>query len=294
MSRPLFAGAITALVTPFRDGRVDEAAFRALVERQVAAGVAGVAPAGTTGESATLSADEHRRLIELCVEACAGRVRVIAGTGSNDTAEAIAMTRHAKTVGADGALVVTPYYNRPSQEGLYRHYAAIAEAVELPIILYNVPARTGVDMATETVVRLSALPNVVGVKDATGDLARPSLMRLACPESFALISGDDASALGYMAHGGHGVISVTSNVAPEACARQMRQAAEGDYAGALALQDTLIGLHTALFADSSPSPTKWALARLGFCTDEVRLPLAPCSQAAQARVRVALHAAGLA
>lgn len=293
MSRPLFTGAITALITPFRDGQVDEAAFRVLVERQVAAGVAGVAPVGTTGEAATLGHDERRRVVELCVEVCAGRIRVIAGAGSNCTAEAVELVRHAKTVGADGALVVTPYYNRPSQEGLYLHYAAIAQAVELPLVLYNVPSRTGVDLATDTVVRLAALPNVVGLKDATGDLARPSLMRLACPEHFALLSGDDPSALGYVAHGGHGVISVTSNVAPEACTQRIDRARAGDFTGALALQDALIGLDKALFADNSPAPAKWALAQLGLCADEVRLPLAPCSQAAQAQVRAAMHAAGL-
>ncbi|MBE7217388.1 MAG: 4-hydroxy-tetrahydrodipicolinate synthase [Caulobacteraceae bacterium] len=293
MSRPPFTGAITALVTPFRAGRVDEAAFRALVERQVSAGVAGLVPVGTTGETATLDAGEHRRVVELCVEACARRVPVIAGAGANSTATAIELARHAKAAGADGALVVTPYYNRPSQEGLYRHYATVAEAVDLPLVLYNVPSRTGVDLATDTVIRLAALPNVVGLKDATGDLARVSLMRLACPEGFALLSGDDPSALGYVAQGGHGVISVTSNVAPEPCAQRIRCALEGDFAGALAVQDRLIGLDRALFADNSPAPAKWALARLGLCTDEVRLPLAPCSEAAQAQVREAMAAAGL-
>ena len=293
MAHPLFRGAITALVTPFRDGALDEPAFRALVERQVAAGVHGVAPVGTTGEASTLSDAERRRVVELCVEVCAGRVRVIAGAGHNATAETIDRVRHAKAVGADAALVVTPYYNRPSQEGLYRHFAAINDAVEMPVVLYNVPGRTGADLATDTVVRLAALPNVVGLKDATADLARPSLMRLTCPEDFALLSGDDASALGYMAHGGHGTISVTSNVAPGACARQMEAALAGDFAGALALQDRLIGLHRALFADNSPAPTKWALATLGLCTDEVRLPLAPCGEAAQLLVREALRQAGV-
>ena len=293
MALPLFRRAITALVTPFRDGAVDEPALRGLIERQVAAGVAGIVPVGTTGEASTLSETERRRVVELCVETCAGRVRVIAGAGANATAEAIERVRHAKTVGADGALVVTPYYNRPSQEGLHRHYAAIAEAVELPVVLYNVPSRTGVDLATETVIRLAALPNVVGIKDATGDLVRPSLMRLACPEEFALLSGDDASALGFMAHGGHGVISVTSNVAPGACARQIEQALAGDYAGAVSLQDALVGLHRALFADASPAPTKWALASLGLCGDELRLPLTSCTQTVQALVRDAMRQAGV-
>ena len=293
MAEPLFRGAITALVTPFRDGAVDEPALRALLERQVAAGVRGIVPVGTTGEASTLSEAERRRVVELCVEVCAGRVRVIAGAGHNATAETIERVRHAKTVGADGALVVTPYYNRPSQEGLHRHYAAIADAVELPVVLYNVPGRTGVDLATDTVVRLSVLPNVVGIKDATADLARPSLMRLACPHDFALLSGDDASALGYMAHGGHGTISVTSNVASAACARQMEQALAGDFAGALALQDRLIGLHRALFADASPAPAKWALSTLGLCTEEMRLPLAPCGESVRALVREAMRQAGV-
>lgn len=292
MSHPLFTGAITALVTPFHDGALDEPAFTALIERQVAAGVHGLVPVGTTGETATLTHDEHRRAVELCVATAAGRVRVIAGCGSNCTAEAIELARHAKAVGADGALVVAPYYNRPSQEGLYAHFAAINDAVELPVVLYNVPSRTSVDMATDTVLRLSRLPNVVGIKDATGDLVRPSLMRLVCGEDFALLSGDDGSALGYMAHGGHGVISVTSNVAPQACARQMQMAMAGDYAGARELQDRLVGLHRALFLDSSPSPTKWALERLGLCTGEVRLPLTPCADAVKGAVEEAMREAG--
>ena len=294
MPEPLFKGAITALVTPFRDGEVDEAAFRALVERQVSEGVHGVAPVGTTGETATLTTVEHRRVVEMCVEVAAGRVRVIAGAGSNSTAEAIEHVRHAKAVGADGALVVAPYYNRPSQEGLYRHYAAIAEAVEMPVVIYNVPTRTGVDIATDTVIRLAALPNMVGVEDATGDMARPTLMRAACGEDFALLSGDDPSALGYVAHGGHGVISVTSNVAPAASARRMALALAGDFAGARELQAALIGLDRGLFADASPAPTKWALSRLGLCSEEVRLPLAPCSDAAKPVVEQAMRHAGVA
>lgn len=292
MPQPLFRGAITALVTPFRGGALDEGALVALVERQIAGGVLGLVPVGTTGETATLTHAEHRRVVEMCVATAAGRVRVIAGCGSNCTAEAIELVRHAKAVGADGALVVTPYYNRPSQEGLYAHFAAINDAVELPVVLYNVPSRTSVDMTLETVVRLSRLPNVVGIKDATGDLARPSLMRLACGEDFALLSGDDGSALGYVAHGGHGVISVTSNIAPQACARQMDRALAGDFAAALELQDRLIGLHRALFLDSSPAPAKWALERLGLCTGEVRLPLTPCADAAKGAVEEAMREAG--
>ena len=292
MPQPRFSGAITALVTPFREGRVDEDAFVRLIERQLAAGVHGLVPVGTTGETATLSHDEHRRVVELCVRTAAGRVPVIAGCGSNCTPEAVELVRHAKAVGADAALVVTPYYNRPSQEGLYAHFAALDAACDLPVILYNVPSRTGVDLHTDTVLRLAALPHVAGIKDATGDLARASLMRRDGPEGFVLLSGDDGSALGYVAQGGHGVISVTSNVAPALCARQVEAARGGDRAAALAMQDRLIGLHRALFLDASPAPTKWALSTLGLCSDEVRLPLTPCSAPARAAVEAALRAAG--
>jgi 4-hydroxy-tetrahydrodipicolinate synthase len=289
----MFKGVITALVTPFRDGAVDEAAFKALVEHQVSQGVHGVVPVGTTGETATLSHAEHKRVVELCVETVAGRVPVIAGCGSNATAEAIDLARHAKAVGAHGALVVTPYYNRPSQEGLYRHFAAINDAVELPILLYNVPSRTAVDMSNDTVARLAKLPNIVGIKDATGDLARASLMRLMCGEDFVMLSGDDPTALGYIAHGGHGCISVTSNVAPRACAQAIEAALSGEFAEALAWQDKLMRLHKALFMDASPSPTKFALAHLGQCSEEVRLPLTPCADAVRPVVLDALREAGV-
>jgi 4-hydroxy-tetrahydrodipicolinate synthase len=293
MARPRFKGAIPALVTPFKDGAIDEAAFRALVERQIKGGVQALVPVGTTGESTTLSHEEHRRVVEICVQTAAGRAPVIAGAGSNSTEEAIGLVRHAKEVGADAALVVTPYYNRPSQEGLYRHYHAIHEAVDLPLILYNVPTRTSVDMSNETVARLAKLPNVVGIKDATSDLARPSVMRHTCGEDFVLLSGEDASALGYMAHGGHGCISVTVNVAPDAMSGLIDACLEGDFKTALAWQDKLIGLHKALFADSSPAPTKFALSQLGLCSEEVRLPLAPCSEAARGQVLEAMKAAGV-
>lgn len=293
MNRPLFKGVITALITPFRDGKVDEDAFRFLLERQIAGGVDGVVPVGTTGESATLHLDEHKRVVELCVEIAAGQVRVIAGAGASATDKAIELVRHAKTVGADGALVVTPYYNRPSQEGLYAHFAAINDAVQLPVLLYNVPGRTGVDLADATTARLAELPNVVGIKDATGDMGRISRMRNDCPEGFALISGDDPSFLGYLAHGGHGVISVTSNVAPEAMSRLYRAAAEGDWDEARAWQGRLIDLHKALFLDSSPSPTKYALARLGHCAEEIRLPLVPCADSVKPRIDAAVAMAGV-
>ncbi|MGH7748514.1 MAG: 4-hydroxy-tetrahydrodipicolinate synthase, partial [Candidatus Dormibacteria bacterium] len=243
MSLKTIRGAITALTTPFRDGALDEAAFVALIERQIAAGVHGLVPVGTTGETATLSHEEHRRVVELCVAATAGRVPVIAGAGSNATAEAIDLVRHAKDCGADAALVVTPYYNRPSQEGLFRHYAAIAEAVDEPLIVYNVPSRTGVDISDATLARLARLPQIVGVKDATGDMSRPTIQRKACGPEWILLSGDDPSALGYMAHGGAGCISVTANVAPEACASLFEACFKADFAAARAIEAKLIGLH---------------------------------------------------
>jgi 4-hydroxy-tetrahydrodipicolinate synthase len=293
MSEPFLKGVLPALVTPFRDGVVDEEAFVRLVERQIAGGVHGLVPVGTTGESATLSHDEHRRVVELCIRTAAGRVPVVAGAGSNSTAEAIELVRHAKTVGADAALVVTPYYNRPSQEGLYAHYAAINEAVQLPVLVYNVPARTSVDISSDTLARLSKLPNIVGIKDATGDLARASFQRLQCGEDWVMLSGNDDSALGYLAHGGHGCISVTCNVAPEQVSAFYNDALAGQWQGALYGQDRLIRLHKALFADASPSPTKFALAHLGLCLEDARLPIAPCSQAARAEVLAGMHDAGV-
>ncbi len=293
MPQPLFKGVFTALVTPFRDGALDEDAFVRLVERQVAAGVHGLVPVGTTGETATLTHDEHRRVVELCISTAAGRIPVIAGCGSNCTAEAIELVRHAKTVGADAALVVTPYYNRPSQAGLYAHYAALNDAVQLPLVVYNVPSRTAGDISNETLARLAKLPNIVGVKDATGDLVRASLMRLTCGEDFVMLSGDDPTALGYIAHGGHGCISVTSNVAPQACVAFMDAALAADFAMALSWQDRLVRLHKALFADASPSPTKFALSELGLCTPDVRLPITPCAEATRPLVREAMAEAGV-
>jgi 4-hydroxy-tetrahydrodipicolinate synthase len=293
MSETMFRGVLPALVTPFRDGEVDEDVFVQLVERQIDGGVHGLVPVGTTGETATLSHEEHRRVVELCVATAAGRVPVIAGAGSNSTEEAIELVRHAKTVGADAALVVTPYYNRPSQQGLYAHYKAINDAVELPVIIYNVPSRTGVDISNETLAKLAKLPNMVGIKDATGDLGRASIQRLTCGEDWVLLSGDDPTALGYMAHGGHGCISVTANVAPEQCSAFFNDAMSGQWQGALYGQDRLIRLHKALFTDASPSPTKFALAHLGVCSEEARLPIVPCSEAARTEVLAAMRDAGL-
>lgn len=293
MSEPMFRGVFPALVTPFRNGQVDEDAFVALVERQIAGGVHGLVPVGTTGESATLSHEEHRHVIDLCVRTAGGRVPVIAGTGSNSTDEAIELTRHAKTVGADAALIVSPYYNRPNQEGIYAHYKAINDAVQIPVLAYNVPGRTGSEIANETLYRLAKLPNIVGIKDATNDLSRPSLQRLNCGEGWTLLSGDDPVALGYMAHGGHGTISVSANVAPEALAAFHNAAMAGDWPAALEWQDRLIRLHKALFSDASPGPTKFALAHLGLCSEELRLPMTPASEASKAEVLAAMRDAGV-
>ena len=293
MARPRFRGVFTALVTPFRNGALDEAAFVALVERQIASGVHGLVPVGTTGETATLSHKEHIRVVQLCVETARGRVPVIAGAGSNSTNEAIELARNAKEIGADAVLSVTGYYNRPSQEGIYRHFAAVDAAVDIPIIIYNVPSRTVVDLSNELVARLAKLPHVVGIKDATGDLTRASLQRISCGEDWLMLSGDDPSALGYIAHGGHGCISVTSNVAPEACAAFCEAAIEGDWKTALAWQDRLVRLHKGLFLDASPAPTKFALAHLGLCTDEVRLPIAPCADAVKPAILDAMREAGV-
>ena len=293
MTLPLFRGVFPALITPFRDGQLDEKAFVALVERQIAGGVHGLVPVGTTGETATLSHDEHRRVVELCVQTARGRVPIIAGAGSNSTREAIELVGHAKAVGADAALVVTPYYNRPSQEGIYRHYEAINDAVQLPVLVYNVPSRTSSDVTNETLARLSKLPNIVGIKDATGDMTRASFQRLMCGQDWVMLSGDDPTGLGYMAHGGHGCISVTANVAPKACADFYNACLQGDFEGARARQDKLVRLHKALFLDSSPSPTKFALAHLGLCADEVRLPIAPCSDAVKPEILEAMAEAGV-
>jgi 4-hydroxy-tetrahydrodipicolinate synthase len=290
----MFKGSIPALVTPFRDGRVDEDAFAALVEWQIAEGSHGLVPCGTTGESATLTREEHHRVVALCVEVARKRVPVIAGCGSNDTAVAIEHLANAARVGADAALVVTPYYNRPSQEGLYQHYKALSDVAQLPIILYNVPARTSVDLAVETMGRLARLPNIAGVKDASGNVARVSAQRLACGPDFQQISGNDDMALGFMAHGGIGCISVSANVAPKLCADFQNACLAEDWKAARALQDTLYPLHAALFTDASPAPTKYALEKLGRMSGELRLPLAPASDAARRAVDAALTHAGIA
>jgi 4-hydroxy-tetrahydrodipicolinate synthase len=286
-------GSITALITPFKSGEVDEQAFKRLVEWQIAEGTDGLVPVGTTGESPTLSHKEHMRVVELCVETARGRVPVIAGAGSNSTQEAIELTRHAKRVGADAALSVAPYYNKPTQDGLYRHFAAIAEAVDLPIVLYNIPGRSIVEISVETMAKLAQIPNIVGVKDATGNLARASRDRGALPKSFVRLSGDDATTLGYMAHGGVGCISVTSNVAPRACAEFQDSCLAGNFAKALSIQDRLMGLHDALFCEASPAPTKYAASLLGLCEEDVRLPIVPLSGKGRETVKAAMAAANL-
>lgn len=285
----MFDGSIPALVTPLRGGEVDEKAFAMLVERQIAGGSKALVPVGTTGESATLTHEEHRRVVSLCIEVAAGRVPVIAGCGSNATHEAIGLVSHAKAEGADAALVVCPYYNKPNQDGIYAHFKAVTDAVALPVIVYNVPSRTASDILPETLGRLARLPGIVGVKDATGDLPRVTLHRNLCGADFCQLSGDDPSALGFLAMGGVGCISVTANVVPEACAAMHAAFAAGDLARARAIESRLIGLHRALFASPSPGPAKFALASLGLCTDEVRLPLLPPDRAARELIEAALE-----
>ncbi|MFN3626205.1 MAG: 4-hydroxy-tetrahydrodipicolinate synthase [Hyphomicrobium sp.] len=289
----MFKGSLTALITPFRNGKLDEEAFRRFVEWQISEGTHGLVPTGTTGESPTLDYDEHKRVIELTVETAKGRVPVIAGTGSNSTDEAIELTEFAAKVGADAVLIVTPYYNKPTQEGLYQHYKAINDAVDIPIVIYNIPGRSVVDMTVDTMARCFALKNVVGVKDATANLARASQQRLAMGPEFNLLSGEDATALGFMAHGGHGCISVVSNIAPRLCAEFQNACLAGDYKTALALQDRLMPLHDAMFCEANPGPVKYAASRLGLCTPDVRLPLVPISQASQRIVDAALASVGL-
>jgi 4-hydroxy-tetrahydrodipicolinate synthase len=288
-----FRGSFTALVTPFRNGAVDEAAFAKLVEWQIAEGSHGLVPTGTTGESPTLSHPEHRRVIELCIEVAAGRVPVIAGAGSNNTIEAIELSRHAEKAGADGLLIVAPYYNKPSQGGLYEHYKAINDAVGIPIFIYNIPPRSVIDISVETMARIGKLSNVVGVKDATGRIERVSLQREASGPGFIQFSGEDATALGFMAHGGVGCISVTSNVAPRPMAEFQSACLAGDYAAALKLQDRMMPLHRALFLDPNPSGPKYALSLLGRMSDELRLPLVGPSDATKAEIRNAMRHAGL-
>ncbi len=289
----MFRGSIPALITPFRDGKVDEKALAELVEWHVAEGSHGVVPVGTTGETPTLSHDEHRRCVEIVVSAAAGRIPVIAGAGSNNTEEAIGLMRHAKSVGADAALVVTPYYNKPSQRGLYQHFKALHDAVDLPIIIYNIPSRSVIDMLPATMGELAKLPRIVGVKDATGDVGRVSDQRIACGADFVQLSGNDDIALGFNAHGGSGCISVVANIAPRLSSAFQEAMLAGDFARALEYQDRLMPLHRAAFAEPNPAPTKFALSLLGKCTEEVRLPMVTLEEPTKERVRAAMRHAGL-
>lgn len=289
----MLKGSIPALITPFRDGAFDEDVFRALIDWHVEQGSDGLVPCGTTGESPTLDHAEHKRVVEVCIDAAAGRIPVIAGTGSNSTSEAIDLTRHAKQAGADAALVVTPYYNKPTQEGLYQHFKAVQDAADIPILVYNVPPRSAVDMTVETMARLARLPNIVGVKDATQDLARPIMTRLAIGPDFRQLSGEDGTVLPFLAAGGHGCISVTANVAPALCAEVHTAWRDGDVAKAAALNDRLMPLHKALFCETSPSPVKYAASLLGKCSPEMRLPLVEISETSKNIVKRAMTAVGL-
>lgn len=289
----MFHGSIVALITPFKDGKVDEKAFQSFVEWQVAQGTHALVPCGTTGESPTLSHDEHRRVVELCIEAAAGKVPVIAGAGSNSTLEAIELTRHAKEAGAAAALVVTPYYNKPTQEGLYQHYKAIHDSADLPIIIYNIPGRSVVDMSVATMARLAKLPNIVGVKDATADLTRPIRTRLAIGPDFCQLSGEDATALAFNAQGGVGCISVTANIAPALCAAMQNAWAAGDLTEAYRLRDVLQPLHDAMFVETSPGPVKYAASLLGKASADTRLPLVAVADSTREAVKTAMTDAGL-
>jgi len=289
----MFSGSITALITPFANGNIDDAAFQRFVEWQIDQGSNGLVPSGSTGESATLSHAEHERVIRLCIEATAGRVPVIAGTGSNSTSEAISLTKAAEAVGADAALIVMPYYNKPSQEGLYQHYKAIHDSSGLPIIIYNIPGRSVVDMSIETMARLAKLPRIVGVKDATADLTRPSRVRHIIGPDFCQLSGEDPTIAAFLAQGGHGCISVTANVAPKACAALQAAWHAGDLVKMAELRDRLTPLNAALFVEVNPVPVKFAASLLGFCEPSLRLPLIEASSETRETVEAAMRFAGL-
>jgi 4-hydroxy-tetrahydrodipicolinate synthase len=290
----MFKGSITALVTPFKNGEVDYQALESLVEWQISEGSHGFVPVGTTGESPTLSHDEHKKVVETVINVTDKRVPVIAGAGSNNTAEAIDFAKHAKSAGADGLLIVTPYYNKPTQEGLYQHFMTLNNATDLPILIYNIPGRSVIDMSVETMARLYAEgENIIGVKDATAKIERVSQQRLAMGDNFLQLSGEDVTALGFNAHGGKGCISVTANVAPRLCSQFQTACLKGDFDTALSIQDKLMPLHTALFLETNPSPAKYALSLLKKCSDEVRLPIVTVSDRVKSAVGEALEKAEL-
>ena len=289
----MFKGSLVALITPMRtDGSIDEKAYADFVDWQINEGTNAIVPVGTTGELPTLSHDEHKRVVEIAIDVARGRVPVIAGTGSNSTAEAIELTRHAKKAGADAALIVTPYYNKPTQEGMYLHFSAIADAVDLPIIIYNIPPRSVVDMSVETMARLAAHKNIVGVKDATANLARPLHTRRSCGAGFCQLSGEDHTAVSFLAAGGDGCISVTANVAPRLCSDMHSAWQEGRVNEAISIQDRLVPLHDALFSETSPGPVNFAASLLGKTSEHCRLPLAPLAQSTRQRVRAAMTEVG--
>src|SRR5262252_341148 len=288
-----FRGSFTALVTPFKNGAVDEKAFRDLVDWQIAEGTNGLVPVGTTGESPTLSHEEHKEVVEWCVDQSRGRVPVVAGAGSNSSAEAIDFAQHAERAGADAVLIVTPYYNKPTQEGLYQHFKAINDAIGIPIIIYNIPSRSVIDMSVDTMKRLYELKNIAGVKDATANMVRVSQQRATLGEDFNQLSGEDATVIGYMAHGGHGCISVTSNVAPRLCSEFHRAWQKGDVTTALKIHDKLMPLHMNLFIESNPAPIKYAMSLLGKIEEKLRLPMVPVSEPTRVAVRNAMVHAGL-
>ncbi|MDA9769402.1 4-hydroxy-tetrahydrodipicolinate synthase [Emcibacteraceae bacterium] len=290
----MFGGSIPALITPFENGLFAESTFRKMVSWQIEQGSKGLVPCGSTGETPTLDHPEHQRVIEVCIDEAEGRVPVIAGTGSNSTAEAIDLTRHAENAGADAALIVTPYYNKPSQEGMFQHFKAICDVTDIPIIIYNIPGRSVVDMTVDTMKRcFNELSNIVGVKDATGNLARVPLQRVACGNDFIQLSGEDQTALAFNAHGGHGCISVTANIAPKLLADFQTATLNGDFAKALEIQDKLTALHDVMFIEPSPGPVKYAAKLLGLCSDEMRLPMTPITEATEIKVKDAMVQARL-
>ena len=289
----MFHGSICALITPFENGRVDENSYEKFIDWQIEQGTDGLVPCGTTGESPTLSHDEHNRVVELCISVAKGRVPVIAGTGSNSTEEAVMLTQHAKIAGADAALVVTPYYNKPTQEGLYLHYKAINDAVDLPVIIYNIPGRSIIDMSVATMARLAKLPNIVGVKDATNDVGRATLQKIAIGSDFIQLSGEDGTQIGFLAQGGVGCISVTANIAPKEMSEFHKAWRTGDISGAQSLNERLMPLHTNLFCESNPGPVKYGASLLGKCAADTRLPLGPVSDDSKKVVEDAMRSAGI-